>query len=527
MKDQFRLHPFFDWLKAQQRQSPPLPATVLAGASLSNAADRAVVPVWQVGDEWRYAYKDVSGSGTFVWTVDRIELQGQAQHYVVKSGRRELFYRSSDLALSMVRLDGVVVRTYSPALARYSWPLSTGRSLEQECQEERPVDRVTRHLSRTVTIEGEQTITVPAGTFNTVQVSVKNKKSGATILQYWYSPDTKQWIKDREFLRDGSVRDRELMAYVLGQPKKERTIRPTVTHDLAAVHERDDVDAVQRYREGARAGNGRAMADLGIMYFTGRGGLPKDDPEAVLWFRRGAEAGDALAMAYLGAGYWSGVGGLPREASEAVRWYRKGADAGGGRAMAMLGQVYLTGEGRLEASDLQAVAWFRRGVEAGDGRAMAMLGEMYLAGDGGLTQDEREAGRWFRKGADTGDGYAMALLGSMYELALGGLAKDDAAAMRWYQKGADLGNGRAMTGLGRMYMTGRGGLQRNETEAVRWFRAGAGVLDPVAMLELGQAYESGIGVAKNRDEAFRWYRKAAALGMAEAFDRLQLVEVEP
>ena len=47
---------------------------------------------------WQYAYTSPSDSGTYVWSVNRIEVLDGVQHYVVKTGTREIFYRVSDIA---------------------------------------------------------------------------------------------------------------------------------------------------------------------------------------------------------------------------------------------------------------------------------------------------------------------------------------------------------------------------------------------------------------------------------------------
>src|SRR5437667_1615236 len=132
----------------------------------------------------------------------------------------------------------------------------------------------------------------------------------------------------------------------------------------------DDAVWVALQRREADAGNARAMANLGFMYESGRGGLTKDDAEAVRWYRKGAEAGDPGAMNNLGAMYAAGRGGLAQDGAEAVRWYRRGADAGNGRAMTNLGILYESGRGGLAKDDVEAARWYRKGADAGDAFAM-------------------------------------------------------------------------------------------------------------------------------------------------------------
>ena len=90
-----------------------------------------MAPVWKVGDEWQYAYKSPTDSGTYVWSVNRVELLDGVDHYVIKTGAREILFRVSDLAQSLERVDGVVVSREAPSRLNFSFPLSVGKSWEQ------------------------------------------------------------------------------------------------------------------------------------------------------------------------------------------------------------------------------------------------------------------------------------------------------------------------------------------------------------------------------------------------------------
>jgi hypothetical protein len=54
-----------------------------------------------------------------------------------------------------------------------------------------------------------------------------------------------------------------------------------------APDERSDSQAVSWYRKAAETGDALGMANLGFMYSSGRGGLPKDDSQAVSWYPQG------------------------------------------------------------------------------------------------------------------------------------------------------------------------------------------------------------------------------------------------
>jgi hypothetical protein len=64
-------------------------------------------------------------------------------------------------------------------------------------------------------VEAEETITVPAGTFKTLRVICRNKKTGAIRYESWYSLQLKQMVKTRDNL-DSGQRTRELIAFKLG-----------------------------------------------------------------------------------------------------------------------------------------------------------------------------------------------------------------------------------------------------------------------------------------------------------------------
>jgi hypothetical protein len=213
MKEQYKAHPYLDWLKARQA-SAPQSGTMSSAASTPNVAGPIMAPVWHVGDEWEYAYKSPSASGSFVWAVNRVEPLDGVPHYVIKTGTREIFYRVSDLASSLERVDGVVIQRDTPSRHSYVWPLAVGKTWEQTHRQERPVDRTTTDRNSLWTAESEETVTVPAGTFRALKIIWRNKTTNAINYEMWYAPDVKQWVKIREVLSNG-IREREMVSFKL------------------------------------------------------------------------------------------------------------------------------------------------------------------------------------------------------------------------------------------------------------------------------------------------------------------------
>src|SRR2546421_5293655 len=186
----------------------PPAAQVIGGASAARGSIQ--LPVWKVGSEWAYRYENPSSTGTFVWSVDRLEtLEGQS-HYVIKTGTREIFYRVDSLALTKETVEGRLVRQTTPADWRFvAFPLVVGTSWDMKYHEARPVARETEDVQRRCVAEAEETVTVPAGIFATVRGSCKNTRNDAWVSTVWYSPQVAHIVREESSVIGGK-RVREL-----------------------------------------------------------------------------------------------------------------------------------------------------------------------------------------------------------------------------------------------------------------------------------------------------------------------------
>jgi len=196
-----------------KRRAAGVPPQVAVAPPQQNVGP-VVVPILKPGDEWAFRWESPAGNGTYVWSVDRDEVVDGVPYYVIKTGTREMFYRKADRAFSHETVDGKVVVKYTPARLLYSWPLEVGKTWEQSVRRERPVDRQTTERVNTVTVEAEETVTVPAGTFKTFKLVYRNKSTGAIQYEEWYSPETKGPVRLRERLASG-VQVRELLTFRL------------------------------------------------------------------------------------------------------------------------------------------------------------------------------------------------------------------------------------------------------------------------------------------------------------------------
>lgn len=192
---------------------PPAPGPVDVVPVATTAGVPA--PVWKAGDHWTFWWASPAGSGTFVWFIDREDISEGDVSYVIKLGtQREFFIRKSDLAVQLEKTGGEVQVRYTPPEARYPWPLTLGaeREVKGIREEIKPPKVDSRH--QVCRVEGEESVAVRAGTFRTFRVVCRNKPSGEPMLQLWYSPEVKNWIKEWRSVTDG-VLERELISYTL------------------------------------------------------------------------------------------------------------------------------------------------------------------------------------------------------------------------------------------------------------------------------------------------------------------------
>ena len=199
----------------EQGKRRTAPAAAAPVATVPIGAAGTTVPRWKVGDEWAYRQESPDGgTGTFVWSVDEIQKLDGIDHYIVKSGTRQIYYRVSDGAIPLQKVSGDVANRYTPAWLPIAWPLTAGTSWESRFTEEWPRDRRTEDIVRRCEAGAEETITVPAGTFATIPIVCRNARTGAKLYQVWYSPVVKHTVREVTQFRTGE-RVRELIAYKL------------------------------------------------------------------------------------------------------------------------------------------------------------------------------------------------------------------------------------------------------------------------------------------------------------------------
>ncbi len=140
----------------------------------------------------------------------------------------------------------------------------------------------------------------------------------------------------------------------------------------------------------------------------------------------------------------------------------------------------------------------------------------------GLEQDFAAAALWYGRAAAQGFAAAQYRLGTLYERGLG-VARDAGRARGGYRQAADQGHVKAMHNLAVLEAAAN---PPEFASAARWFTAAAehGLAD--SQYNLAVLHESGLGVATNLGEAYKWYVLAARSGDKDAIRRRDLLQAK-
>lgn len=220
--------------------------------------------------------------------------------------------------------------------------------------------------------------------------------------------------------------------------------------------------------------------------------------------------------AYADALYW-GVG-VPRDRAGAASFYSKADRKGDLRSTTFLGRCFMYGDNGKENLDV-AEALFASSVKSGDA-----LAEYYLGVVAGKRKETAKAAELYRKSvpgllrmAKSGDAWCQNALAIYYTYVAE--TKDYAQAMQWAQKAAQAGLPLAPEKIAYMYRDGLG-VDRNLEKAFEYFRMAAIGGNEYGQAALGDCYYFGNGTKQNYPEAVKWYRAAAEVGHVDATSML-------
>ena len=263
--------------------------------------------------------------------------------------------------------------------------------------------------------------------------------------------------------------------------------------------------------EAEAQGNAQCQCLLGKMYAFGYG-VEQDYAKAVEWYRKSAEQGDSEGQRRLGYMYYVGKG-IEQNYSVSKKWYELSANSENASAQWQLARIFELGCG-VDIDYAEAEKWYRKSAEQGNREGQWRLGALFEFARG-RKQDMEVAIEWYRKAALKHD-TASWRLGCIYELGKG-VNQDLNEALKWYRVSAELGHTPAQLRLGNFYQKGiENVLAPSPKKAVEWWKKAAEnkVPDGDAACQLGYAYYDGDGVARDLQEAKKWFQKALELGVS-------------
>jgi len=322
---------------------------------------------------------------------------------------------------------------------------------------------------------------------------------------------------------------------------------------------RDVTKIFSWYEKAAKQGHPEAQYNLGKCYLNGVG-VNKSESEALKWLQKAhekghydagniisdlttkrilrkaplkvssmdelrqmAESGDAEAQVNLGICYRNGQG-VRKDLEESFKWSLKSANQGHLVGQNAVGNCYNFGMG-VDRNLEEAFKWYRKSAEQGHLNAQINLANCYSKGEG-VEKDAGKAFEWKLKAAEQNDAEAQYDVGSGYYEGRG-IEKNKAKAMEWYLKSAKNGYAKSQHNIGVYYLE----LSKDKNsdykkDGVKWLIKSAEQGLVVPMFIVGVCYAKGDGVPQSKDEAIKWFRKAAERDHPEAKRALQQLEKE-
>ncbi|MGE0072639.1 MAG: hypothetical protein AB7S55_06215 [Thiomonas sp.] len=135
--------------------------------------------------------------------VTRIDADGRVHIQVQRTNKADspllqnIYTRQFDL-LSREIVPGEAIE-YHPAFPQFMFPLSVGKNWKEIVTQTQPEWGLHTRLTVSVSVEAEQTVAVPAGTFHTFRLQGHYTAEEATVMtHYWYAPAAGRAVKGIE-----------------------------------------------------------------------------------------------------------------------------------------------------------------------------------------------------------------------------------------------------------------------------------------------------------------------------------------
>ena len=217
------------------------------------------------------------------------------------------------------------------------------------------------------------------------------------------------------------------------------------------------------------------------------------------WYRKAAEAEDMEAILTVGSAYVEGSG-VTKDIGEAIKWYQNAANNGNRYAkkvMLEFHEKYSTGA---------TLEYVKQEADKGELKAVLLLARSYESGKG-IAQDKTKALELYRQVAEKVTiGPSFMIGGAM----IGGGGLWDGIIMDVLAQ-TNENNVYDMVRRGYAFEHGTHGVEQDKNEAMKWYQKAADAGDSYAMFALGNEYAR--GEKQDEEKALMWYRKATEVGL--------------
>lgn len=283
-----------------------------------------------------------------------------------------------------------------------------------------------------------------------------------------------------------------------------------------ALEEKDYDSAYKFFQQSVDLGNIDSIYELSKCYYWGRG-VNVDYDKAVDFIRQGLDKGCDNCLYLMGVVLHEG-NGVDKDLDKAKFYYRKAIDECSdkiiiGYAQGNLANI-LWDEIHSESDKSTVIDLYKESIKNGNEVSMYNLGRFFDVGNK-VERDYLVAYDYYRMAAEHNYPDAQAELGWMYEMG-NGVSRDYYKSAYWYNLAAENNHVVAIANLGTLYMNGNG-VECNKEKGFSLYMKAYSVNEsdewlPTLLYLIAKSYEFGNGVARDCQEAIRWYERARDAG---------------
>lgn len=358
-------------------------------------------------------------------------------------------------------------------------------------------------------------------------VDTKGINGNQNINRYDFLLDLLYNLKSAEdqfLLVDNSSADKYTV--YINQEKQREAVR-LYEEGKRALEEKDYDSAYKFFQTSVDLGNIDAIYELSECYYWGRGSDINYD-KSISLIRLGLDKENNNCLFLMGRAFDNG-NGIDKDIDKAKTYYRRVIDECSDKKVISKAQgnlaIILWNEINSESDKLTVIQLYKESIKNGNEVSMYNLGKIFDDGNK-VDRNYLVAYDYYRMAAEHNYPDAQAELGWMYEKGHG-VPQDYYKSSYWYNLAAKNNHLVAMVNLGNHYMNGNGVECNKEKGFSLYMRAYALRKNdesiPTLLYLIANSYEFGNGVARDCQEAIRWYERARDAGNPDSqlcIDRL-------